>query len=151
MKKQRQKAIVKIINENIVETQEELLALLRASGFDATQATISRDIRELAITKVNYDGSRKRYAVGFQDNEKTDSYRQVLSSCISSVDSAENIIVVKTVSGMAMAVGAALDAMNIDGIVGCIAGDDTLFLAIRHRSMVDRIIGDIRNVTKHAY
>lgn len=151
MKTQRQRAIVKIINENIVETQEDLLALLKEGGYDTTQATISRDIRELAITKVACEGGRKKYAVGFRENEKNDSYRQVLSSCISSVDSAENIIVVKTVSGMAMAVGAAIDAMNIDGIVGCIAGDDTLFLAIRHRNMVDRIIGDLRNVTKHAY
>lgn len=151
MKQKRQKAILNIINTNAVETQEELLARLIQQGFNTTQATVSRDIRELSIAKVIYEGNKRRYVAGKKVSEKNDSYIQVMSSCIVSIDSAENIIVIKTVPGMAMAVGAAIDSMNIEGIVGCIAGDDTLFLAIRHSSMVVKIMGEIKNVTKHAY
>ena len=151
MKRKRQNAILQIINDNAVYTQEELLDLLVKQGFAATQATVSRDIKELAISKVTSAGGKKKYAAAQKNNAADDSYRQVLATCIVSIDSAENIIVVKTVPGMAMAVGAAIDTMNIHGIVGCIAGDDTLFLAIRHGSMVDKIMGDLKNVTKHAH
>lgn len=151
MKRKRQNAILQIINDNAVYTQEELLDLLVKQGFAATQATVSRDIKELAISKVTSAGGKKKYAAAQKNNVADDSYRQVLATCIVSIDSAENIIVVKTVPGMAMAVGAAIDTMNIHGIVGCIAGDDTLFLAIRHGSMVDKIMGDLKNVTKHAH
>lgn len=151
MKQKRQNAILQIIKNNAVYTQEELLDLLNKQGFFATQATVSRDIRELAISKVKVPGGKKKYTATITNNAAPDSYRQVLASCIVSIDSAENIIVVKTVPGMAMAVGAAIDTMNIESIVGCIAGDDTLFLAIKHSSMVDKIMGDLKNVTKHAH
>lgn len=153
MKQARQREIVRIINEYAIETQEELMAKLSAQGVVTTQATISRDIRELNLKKVTYDGNKRRYVVGnaSADTANTGSYAQVLENCIVSLEQAENIIVVKTVSGMAMAVGAAFDKLDIDGIVGCIAGDDTLFVAIKHSQMADKIIGEIKHVAKYAY
>lgn len=152
MKQKRQNAIIDIISSKNIETQDELLECLREQGFDTTQATVSRDIRELKVEKISYNGNKHKYIVRTADVNGTDeSYRRVLGSCIISMDYAENIIVVKTVSGMAMAVGAAIDSMKIEEIMGCIAGDDTLFLAIKHSSHADKIIGDIKNVTKYAY
>lgn len=151
MKQKRQNAILHIINSKAVFTQEELLELLNKQGFNTTQATVSRDIKELDIKKVAYSGSRKKYATSRSANVVSDSYIKVLATSVISIDSAENIVVIKTVPGMAMAVAAAIDAMSIEGIVGCIAGDDTLFIAIKHSSMVDRIIGEIKDATKHAY
>lgn len=152
MKNERQRMIVQMINENAIETQEELLERLKAQGVQTTQATISRDIRELDIHKVTYDNNKHKYVIGQGPVKVTHgSYRQVLESSIISIDSAENIIVVKTVSGMAMAVGAAIDSLKLDGIVGCIAGDDTLFLAVRRVGMTETIIGEIKHVTKFTY
>lgn len=152
MKETRQQMLVQLIHEHAVETQDELLALLAEKGVHTTQATISRDIRELNVRKVTYDGNKHKYVVNPEDlTGTTDSYTHVLESCIVSLEAAGNIIVVKTVSGMAMAVGAAIDNLDIEGIVGCIAGDDTLFLAVRSRDLADKIIGEIKHVTKYAY
>ncbi|MBR1815728.1 MAG: arginine repressor [Lachnospiraceae bacterium] len=155
MKEKRQNLIIRLINENNIETQEELLFLLEKEGFNTTQATISRDIRELNLKKVSYDGGKKKYAVNEHggSNELTEevSYYQTLKNCIVSMDYAENIIVVKTVSGMAMAVGASVDRLNVSGILGCIAGDDTLFLAIKDKTQAERIIGEINDVIKYTY
>lgn len=146
MKNSRQAAILSIINSRAVETQEELALLLNERGFNTTQATISRDIRELKLTKISYDGNRHKYVAGdIEARENRDSYKHLLSTGILSVDYSENIIVIKTVSGMAMAVGAAIDSLTIDGIMGCIAGDDTLFLAIKHKEQADNIIDKIRS------
>jgi transcriptional regulator of arginine metabolism len=142
MKNKRQETIISIISEQAVETQEELAALLNARGFNTTQATISRDIKELKLTKVSYDGNRHRYICG-DTKETTKSYRHVMINGIVSMDYSENIIVIKTVSGMAMAVGAAIDALSIDGIMGCIAGDDTLFLAIKKKEQAAKIMKEI--------
>ena len=147
MKEKRQNLIIRLIKEQNVETQEELLLLLEKEGFNTTQATISRDIRELNL--------KKKYAVKERgDNNELSgevSYYQTLKNCIVSMDYAENIIVVKTVSGMAMAVGASVDRLNISGILGCIAGDDTLFLAIKDKTQAERIIGEINDVIKYTY
>ena len=145
MKSQRQEAIVNLINNNSIETQDELLNLLTKSGFNTTQATVSRDIRELNVTKITYDGNKHKYVVGkISDTAGSKSYRHVLGNCIISIDYAENIVVVKTVAGMAMAVAAAIDGLSIDDIVGSIAGDDTIFLAIRHSNLAEKVIGDIK-------
>lgn len=145
MKKRRQEAIVNLINNNSIETQEELLSLLVKAGFNTTQATVSRDIKELNVTKITYDGNKHKYVVGrIVDNSGAKSYKHLMGNCIISIDYAENIVVVKTVAGMAMAVAAAIDGLSIDDIVGSIAGDDTIFLAIRRSSLVDKVIGDIK-------
>lgn len=146
MKNKRQAAIISIINSQNVETQEELAFLLNERGFNTTQATISRDIRELKLTKISYDGNRHKYVAGDMEvKENRDSYKHLLSTGIVSIDYSENIIVIRTVSGMAMAVGAAIDSLTIDGIMGCIAGDDTLFLAIKYKNQADNIIDKIRS------
>lgn len=145
MKRERQNAIIQIITNNNVETQEDLQALLREKGFEVTQATVSRDMRELKITKISYDGNKHRYSANpTVDSGTKASYKHVLGNCILSMDYAHNIIVIKTVAGMAMAVGAAIDHLNIDGTMGCIAGDDTIFLAIRDSNMAEDIIGEIK-------
>ena len=154
MKQNRQDVIKRLITQNNIETQEELLSLLIKEGFNTTQATISRDIKALNLKKVTYDGKRKKYVIreNFNNIINDDaSYIQVLKNSIISMDYAENIIVIKTVSGMAMAVGASVDRLNINEIMGCIAGDDTLFLAIKEKNMADKIIGEINDVIKFAH
>lgn len=152
MKEERKDAIIKIITENNIETQEELLGKLIARGYNTTQATISRDIRELNITKITYNGNKHKYVVGSgSESGNMESYKQVMDKWILSIDAAQNIIVIKTASGMAMAVGAAIDNHHIDGVMGCIAGDDTLFLAIKDSTLSEKIIGEIKNVAKYAY
>ncbi|MBE5962679.1 MAG: arginine repressor [Lachnospiraceae bacterium] len=132
MKIGRQSKIIELITKHNIETQEELADLLEQAGYHVTQATISRDIRELKLTKVATDMGRQKYIVlKNQENGMSEKYVRVLRDCFVSMDMAQNIVVVKTVSGMAMAVAAALDALHIDGIVGCIAGDDTIMCAIR--------------------
>ncbi len=132
MKTARHAKIIEIINKNSIETQEELAEKLNEAGFNVTQATVSRDIRELKLMKISENGERQRYVV-FQnkDSWKSDKYIRVLKDGFVSMDMAQNLLVIKTVSGMAMAVAAALDAMQWNEIVGCIAGDDTVMCAIR--------------------
>lgn len=132
MKKNRHGKLIEIIQKYDVETQEELAARLREAGFAVTQATVSRDIRELKLTKVPTTGGKQKYVILKQDDgHMEDKYIRVLRDGFVSMDMAQNILVMKTVSGMAMAVAAALDAMKFPEIVGCIAGDDTIFLAVR--------------------
>lgn len=132
MKKTRHGKIIELIQKYDVETQEELAARLREAGFAVTQATVSRDIRELKLSKVSGAGGRQKYVVLKQDeSHMEDKYIRVLRDGFVSMDMAQNILVMKTVSGMAMASAAALDALRFPEIVGCIAGDDTIFLAVR--------------------
>ena len=132
MKKRRQERIIEIIKGNVIETQEELCDRLIEEGYNVTQATISRDIRQLKLTKLSMADGRQRYAViEGQTNDLGQKYIRVLRDGFVSIDSAENIIVIKTVPGMAMAVAAAVDALEIEGIVGSIAGDDTIMCAVK--------------------
>ena len=128
----RQSKIIEIIQKNEVETQDELSALLEKDGFRVTQATVSRDIRELKLTKIPTAGGRQKYAVITDAPENlSKKYERVLREGFLSMDMAQNILVIKTVSGMASAVCAAIDAMKMREIVGSIAGDDTIMCAIR--------------------
>ena len=132
MKTKRQRKIIELITERNVETQDELAALLEKEGFTVTQATISRDIRELNLTKsVSPDGGQKYSIAVSALGGIYGKYLRVLSDGILKMEIAENILVIKTVSGMAMAVGAAVDAMSIENVVGCIAGDDTIMCIIK--------------------
>ncbi len=121
-----------IIQQTEVETQEELAGLLRKAGFDVTQATVSRDIKQLNLRKVPLASGGQCYAPS-TSKETFDGDRLVgiLKAGFVSMEAASNILVIKTVSGMAMAVAAAIDAMSIPKMVGCIAGDDTIMCAIR--------------------
>lgn len=131
MKLERHSKIIELIGQYAIETQEELAEKLNNAGFSVTQATVSRDIRELKLTKMVVDG-RQRYVVLNNDVSRlSEKYIGILREGYVSMDMAQNILVVKTVSGMAMAVAAALDSLHWSEIVGCIAGDDTIFCAIR--------------------
>lgn len=132
MKKVRHRAIVDIINKYNVETQEELAGFLKAQGYEVTQATVSRDIRELKLSKVPIGNGRQKYVViKHEEKHMEDKFIRVLKDGFVSMDMAQNILVVKTISGMAMAVAAAIDAMKLHEVVGSIAGDDTIMIAVR--------------------
>lgn len=132
MKKVRHKKIVELIERHDVETQEELARYLKDAGFAVTQATVSRDIRELKLSKVPTGAGKQKYVLLRQDDSYMgDKFIRVLKDGLISMDLAQNILVIKTVAGMAMAVAAALDAMKLQEVVGCIAGDDTIMIAVR--------------------
>lgn len=132
MKAKRQRKIIDLISKFNIETQEELAALLEKEGFHVTQATVSRDIRELSLTKTASPDGGQKYAIPVNATIDTNNkYLRVVNDGIIKMETAENILVIKTVSGMAMAVGAAIDAMNIKDIVGCIAGDDTIMCVVK--------------------
>ncbi|MCL2719014.1 MAG: arginine repressor [Lachnospiraceae bacterium] len=137
MKKNRQEKIKELIRNHEIETQEELAAYLNEAGYQVTQATVSRDIRELKLSKMAIGSGRQKYIFLFSEVEAAEprlleeKFISVLKSGFISVEAAGNIIVVKTVAGMAMAVAAAIDTMKWDKILGCIAGDDTIMIAVR--------------------
>lgn len=149
MKKSRQEKIVEIIRDNDVETQEELAGRLCDAGFTVTQATVSRDIRELKLSKVSAGDGRQKYAVLKQGGGPVeDKYFRVLRDGFSSVDMAQSILVVKTVSGMAMAVGAAIDALHFPEVVGCIAGDDAIFVAVRTAEETETLMEKLKSLAE---
>ena len=131
MKLERHSKIVELIGKYEIETQEELAEHLKQAGYKVTQATVSRDIRELKLTKVQSENGRQRYMVMQNQTAFSDKYIRILKDGYVSMDMAQNILVIKTVSGMAMAVAAALDELHFHEIVGCIAGDDTIMCAVR--------------------
>ena len=116
MKSERQNKIIELIRKNNIETQEELADALNQAGYNVTQATVSRDIRELNLTKTSVDGKHQKYV-------------NVMRDGFISMSVAQNLLVIKTVPGMASAVCAALDAMDLEEVVGSIAGDDTIMVA----------------------
>lgn len=132
MKIERHAKIIELIHEHEIETQEELAARLNESGYSVTQATISRDIRELNLTKVTGKSGRSHYEIIHHSRQNlSEKYSRVLRDAFLSMDMAQNILVIKTVPGMAMGVAAALDELNWKEIVGCIAGDDTIMCAVK--------------------
>lgn len=132
MKKHRHGKIVELIENYDIETQDELADKLKNAGFQVTQATVSRDIRGLKLSKIPTGEGKQKYVVFRQDDSYLgDKFIRVLKEGFVSMDMAQNILVIKTVSGMAMAVAAAIDAMKMKEIVGSIAGDDTIMIAIR--------------------
>ena len=132
MKTKRQTKMLELIKKHDIETQEELSDYLQKEGYQVTQATVSRDIRELKLTKVAMSNGRQKYADLTEANEDlSEKYTRVFRDAFVSMDMAQNILVIKTVSGMAMAVAAAIDAMHLHEIVGCIAGNDTIMCAVR--------------------
>lgn len=149
MKSARQSKIIELIEEYDIMTQEELSDYLAKAGFPATQATISRDIRELKLTKITTEEGRPKYALMQQpETDIWKKYRQVLAAGILTMEASENLIVIKTVSGVAMAVAAALDNLDINGLMGCIAGDDTIIAVARSKDVSAKVIA---NIEKTAY
>ena len=147
MKVNRHVKIVELVNKYVIETQEELTDKLKEEGFQVTQATVSRDIRDLKLTKVQTDDGRQKYVVlKATENALRDKYIRILKDGFVSMDMAMNILVIKTVSGMAMAVGAAIDEMHWNEVVGCIAGDDTIMCAIRTMEDTAIVMEKIRKI-----
>ena len=132
MKLKRHTKILELIHEYDIETQEELAHRLEEAGFKVTQATVSRDIRELCLTKVANKKGRSIYSVlQGQNPNLSEKYSRVLRDAFVSMDTAQNILVIKTVPGMAMGVAAALDELKFSEIIGSIAGDDTVMSVIK--------------------
>ena len=129
MKRQRQAKILEIIEQNSVQTQEGLLDLLTAAGYSVTQATISRDIRELNLVKATGPNGEYRYMAGKVDTP-TPKFQNALTDSITKVDAAGNLIVIKTFSGLAQAVATCIDSLNANEIIGCVAGDDTILVVV---------------------
>ena len=147
MKVKRHAKILEIIRKYDVDTQEELCSRLNAEGYQVTQATVSRDIRELKLTKVSLSGGRQKYtSLSDMENELGEKYIRVFKDGVVSMDMAQNILVIKTVAGMAMAVAAALDAMDCHEIVGSIAGDDTIMCAVRTVEDTESLMRRLRSI-----
>ncbi len=149
MKRARQTEILNIIQNTDVETQEQLLDELRARGYPATQATISRDIKELRLVKVLFAGGY-RYAVsdrkGLADSEVR--LRNIFKEGVTSVDLAQNLVVVRTMPGLASAACSALDGMEIPGMVASLAGDDTGILIMRDNDAAERFHQEVHKLLK---
>ena len=147
MKISRHAKIIELISQYDIETQEELAAYLNKAGFKVTQATVSRDIRDLKLTKVSVGAGKQKYVVHRQEEpEMSEKYIRVLRDGYVSMDMAQNILVIKTVSGMAMAVAVAVDSMKWNEVVGCIAGDDTIMCAIRTVADTVAVMDKIRKI-----
>ena len=146
MKSRRQSKIVELITSEDIGTQEELAERLKKAGFDVTQATVSRDIRELKLSKSSA-GGRQRYILSVNDVAKLGpKYKSALKEGFVSVQKAMNMVVIKTFPGMAMAVAAAVDAAEIPEIVGSIAGDDTIMCATAGLEEADIALEKIRGL-----
>lgn len=144
VKKKRHEKILDLISQYEIETQEELADRLRQAGYQVTQATVSRDIRELKLSKISVGKGRQKYVTFTQDEAHLgDKYIRVLREGYVSMALAQNLLVMKTVSGMAMAVAAAVDALRIEEIVGCIAGDNTIMMAMRSEEAAAAVMDKI--------
>ena len=148
MKSQRQAKIMEIISNRNVETQEQLLQELQDSGFRSTQATISRDIKELRIIKELTSFGTYRYTTSSAETTGTFSGKlnTIFRECITSYDYAQNMIVIRTLPGLASAAASAIDAMNMSVVVGTIAGDDTVFIVMRDNNAAAAFCGEIQNL-----
>jgi len=148
MKSQRQAKIMEIISNRNVETQEQLLEELLQAGFRSTQATISRDIKELRIVKELTSFGTYRYTAAADEISGTFSSRlnTIFRQCITNFDYAQNLIVIHTLPGLASAAASAIDAMNMSVVLGSIAGDDTVFVVMRDTNAAAAFCGEIRNL-----
>jgi transcriptional regulator of arginine metabolism len=149
MKYNRHARILEIIDNNDIETQEELAEMLKKLGVDVTQATVSRDIKELRLIKVMTHGGKYKYATFSQtENQVSNRLTTILTEAYVSSDYANNIVVVKTLSGMAQAAGSAIDSLKWQEILGTIAGDDTLIMVCRAEKIAEEIVNKFNKMIK---
>ncbi|MGL4363209.1 MAG: arginine repressor [Cellulosilyticaceae bacterium] len=147
MKEQRQSKILSLIQKNEIETQEDLADALENSGYKVTQATVSRDIRELKLTKVATKTKGQKYvALANYENQVSDKVIRVFKAGFVSIDVAHNLLVIHTLNGMGNAVASAIDAFKYEEIVGTIAGDDTIFCAVRELELIGDVIEKFQEV-----
>lgn len=145
MKTKRQKKILDLITKSEVKTQEELQAMLKDSGYNITQATISRDIRELGLVKIASTSGEYKYSPNAAKEKESVSgkFSSILIQAAHSVDFAKNLVVIKTYTGMGSAAGAAVDSMELPGVIGSLAGDDTLLIITRDDETAGKIFDSI--------
>lgn len=150
MKFQRQAKILELIEHNEIETQEELSARLRDLGYDTTQATVSRDIKELRLIKILSPSGKYHYATSTQETENSfvGRLQNIFRECVTSVDAAQNIVVIKTLPALASAAAVAIDAMRVPKVVGSISGDDTVFIVMRDNESALEFCEDTKNMLK---
>lgn len=149
MKYSRQAMILDLIEKNSVETQEDLTALLKVNGFQVTQATVSRDIKELKLIKISDEKGVTKYSVMKEGNlSLTGKMLSVFSHAFLTADYANNIVVVKTLTGMAQAVAAAIDSLKLNEVLGSIAGDDTIILVCRTEKYAEDIVKSLVNLVR---
>lgn len=150
MKYQRHSKILELIEKANIETQEELADKLKELGMDITQATVSRDIKELRLTKVPYGEGRYRYSSAVStDGPFSNRLLNIFIEAYVSCDYANNMVVVKTLPGMAQAAASAVDSMKWPGIVGSIAGDDTILIVCRTEKTAEELTGRFAKMQKH--
>ena len=150
MKSKRQEKILELIAKYDIETQEELIAHLAECGIESKQTTVSRDIKELYLYKEPLGGGRSRYAVsGKADHiDNARRLRVILNECSVSVDYAGIVVVLRTLPGLADAAGAALDAMRLPDMMGCISGNDSVAVIARNEQDASRLCGELRRYCK---
>ena len=148
MKSQRQAKIMEIISNRNIETQEQLLAALQAEGFRGTQATISRDIKELRVVKELTNMGTYRYTTATNEVGGSFSARlnTIFRECVIAIDYAQNLMVIRTLPGLASAAASAIDAMNMSPVVGSLAGDDTVMVVMRDTNAAAAFYGEIKNL-----
>ena len=147
MKLRRHEAIIDLVNNQDLNTPEELMENLQKQGFKVTQATVSRDIKELRIFKALGKDGKYRYSTGGRNAlDKTSGFESLFASSVEEVDSAENIVVIKTMTGMAQAVCMSLDNIDFENIVGTIAGDDTIFVLCRNLKATEEMLNKFRKL-----
>lgn len=149
MKLKRQRKILSIIENKEIETQDDLVKELNASGFNVTQATVSRDIREMYLTKTTGKNGKLCYSnPSNRMNAVNEKYDRILKEGFVSCTAAKNLIVIKTAPGIAMAVAASIDSLDWDEVVGCIAGDDTIFCAVHTDEEANIVSERIREIAE---
>jgi len=145
--KKRHTKIIELIKNYEIETQEELSLLLHKSGFPVTQATVSRDIRELKLTKVPADNGKQRYSMLISEEKQINQrLTRIFREGVISIDFAGNMVVVKTLEGLAMAVGASIDAMGFAEVIGSIAGDDVIICIVKSQDIAESLMSKLNKI-----
>lgn len=145
----RQSKILELISKREIETQEELAEGLKSMDIDVTQATISRDIKELRLVKTMSKSGKHKYATIGQSQEGiTDRLNKIFENSVVSIDNALNIIVIKTIPGAAQICASAIDYMGLERIAGTLAGDDTVFVAVKSLEAIEEILEEFRKIIR---
>ena len=148
MKNERQEKIVEMVEKYTIETQEELISLLSQLGYDVTQATVSRDIRDLMISKILTPRGTYKYVLPQKPEGTNVRFKSALSESITKIDWAMNQIIIKTYPGMAQAIAAAIDGIEDESVLGCVAGDDAIIVVTRDIESAERVGADMRRLIR---
>ncbi|WP_297519071.1 arginine repressor [uncultured Clostridium sp.] len=147
MKSKRHSKIIEIINQKVIETQEDLADELKDSGFDVTQATVSRDIKSLKLIKTQDSRGKYKYSIiKNETNDIVDKLTNILKNTVDSVESINNIVVVKTLAGSASAAAEAIDSLSLGEVAGTIAGDNTIFILLRDNDKSEELVKNIKKM-----